>query len=118
MKEPNMRTRRSVEAILHSEAERLADPPTEPDAPIAGPNSYPDVPDSGFDPEPTTDDDRSARWVQPGADAGANEALRRRIAERAYLRAERRGFAPGRELEDWLAAESDEAAAPESKSDR
>ncbi|MBS0366776.1 MAG: DUF2934 domain-containing protein [Proteobacteria bacterium] len=27
------------------------------------------------------------------------------IAESAYLRAERRGFAPGRETEDWLAAE-------------
>jgi hypothetical protein len=26
-------------------------------------------------------------------------------AERAYFRAERRGFAPGHELEDWLAAE-------------
>jgi Protein of unknown function (DUF2934) len=28
-----------------------------------------------------------------------------RIAEAAYWRAERRGFTPGRELEDWLAAE-------------
>jgi len=27
------------------------------------------------------------------------------IAEAAYLRAERRGFAPGHELEDWLEAE-------------
>ena len=27
------------------------------------------------------------------------------IAERAYLRAERRGFVPGFELDDWLAAE-------------
>jgi hypothetical protein len=27
------------------------------------------------------------------------------IAERAYYRAEKRGFAPGYELEDWLAAE-------------
>jgi hypothetical protein len=27
------------------------------------------------------------------------------IAERAYLRAEKRGFAPGGETEDWLAAE-------------
>jgi hypothetical protein len=28
-----------------------------------------------------------------------------RIAERAYWRAERRGFEPGRELDDWLEAE-------------
>ena len=27
------------------------------------------------------------------------------ISEAAYFRAEARGFAPGRELEDWLAAE-------------
>ncbi len=31
----------------------------------------------------------------------------RAIAHQAYLRAERRGFAPGHEMEDWLAAEAD-----------
>jgi DUF2934 family protein len=35
------------------------------------------------------------------------EARRAMIAEAAYLRAERRGFAPGYETEDWLAAESE-----------
>ncbi|MGN6451489.1 MAG: DUF2934 domain-containing protein [Steroidobacteraceae bacterium] len=29
------------------------------------------------------------------------------IAENAYLRAERRGFAPGHETEDWLEAEAE-----------
>lgn len=29
------------------------------------------------------------------------------IAEAAYFRAERRGFAPGNEMSDWLEAESD-----------
>lgn len=29
------------------------------------------------------------------------------IAEAAYYRAERRGFEPARETEDWLAAEAD-----------
>ena len=33
------------------------------------------------------------------------EARHALIAEAAYLRAERRGFAPGQETEDWLAAE-------------
>lgn len=33
------------------------------------------------------------------------EMRRALIAERAYLRAEKRGFTPGRETEDWLAAE-------------
>jgi hypothetical protein len=29
------------------------------------------------------------------------------IEQAAYLRAERRGFAPGNETEDWLAAEAE-----------
>ena len=33
------------------------------------------------------------------------EVRRIMIAERAYLRSEKRGFIPGRETEDWLAAE-------------
>jgi hypothetical protein len=33
------------------------------------------------------------------------ETREQRIAEAAYWRAERRGFAPGRELDDWLEAE-------------
>lgn len=32
---------------------------------------------------------------------------RRMVAEAAYYRAEHRGFEPGHELEDWLAAEAD-----------
>lgn len=32
---------------------------------------------------------------------------RQMIAEAAYLRAERRGFTPGGELEDWLTAEAE-----------
>jgi hypothetical protein len=35
----------------------------------------------------------------------AGEDRRRLIAEAAYFRAEQRGFVPGSELEDWLAAE-------------
>jgi hypothetical protein len=35
------------------------------------------------------------------------EARRALIAENAYLRAERRGFEAGHELEDWLAAETE-----------
>ena len=31
------------------------------------------------------------------------------IAERAYYKAERRGFTPGHELDDWLAAEREVA---------
>jgi len=35
------------------------------------------------------------------------EQRRAMIAEAAYFRSERRGFEPGHELEDWVAAESD-----------
>lgn len=35
----------------------------------------------------------------------AGEDRLRLIAEAAYFRAEQRGFVPGQELEDWLAAE-------------
>jgi Protein of unknown function (DUF2934) len=35
------------------------------------------------------------------------EEVQRWIAEAAYYRAERRGFEPGYEVEDWLAAEAE-----------
>ena len=35
------------------------------------------------------------------------------IAEAAYYRAERRGFAPGHELEDWVQAEAELARSTE-----
>ena len=41
--------------------------------------------------------------VAANPDAAARSKL---IAAEAYLLAERRGFAPGAELEDWLAAEA------------
>ena len=37
----------------------------------------------------------------------APEARHALIAEAAYLRSERRGFEPGHETEDWLAAEAE-----------
>lgn len=42
------------------------------------------------------------------------EIRSRRIRELAYLKAEKRGFTPGHELEDWRAAEDevDEALRP------
>jgi len=43
---------------------------------------------------------------------GDERAVRIRVA--AYLRAEHRGFVPGYELEDWLAAESEADASPTS----
>jgi len=45
----------------------------------------------------------AATHAQP--DASADE-FRQRIAEVAYYRAQQRGFSPGYELDDWLAAEA------------
>lgn len=56
---------------------------------------------------------RAARAAAPKAETESvraeisAEARRGMIAEAAYLRAERRGFVPGYELEDWIAAESE-----------
>ena len=47
---------------------------------------------------------KSAESVSAARPVSA-DARRAMIAERAYLRAEKRGFAPGHETEDWLAAE-------------
>ncbi len=44
--------------------------------------------------------------IEPFAGVGG-EDLQAAIAKAAYARAERRGFAPGYELADWLAAESE-----------
>jgi hypothetical protein len=44
----------------------------------------------------------------PAAGEPNDDARRGRIAERAYRLAEQRGFAPGSELDDWLAAEAEE----------
>jgi len=60
----------------------------------------------------------TVRRADPGADSkSANrgpkppgisaEERYKMIARLAYLRAEKRGFAPGHELDDWLRAESE-----------
>ena len=56
-----------------------------------------------------SDRDLKGATVMDDADRAAAmselEERHRRIAELAYLRAQQRGFAPGYEEEDWLAAE-------------
>jgi hypothetical protein len=53
--------------------------------------------------------DRSTvRAIEEAIETGCGLNLQHRmIAEAAYYRAERRGFQPGHELEDWLVAECD-----------
>jgi hypothetical protein len=46
----------------------------------------------------------TAAQLDTKIDAQKRHAL---IAEAAYLRAERRGFTPGHEVEDWVAAEAE-----------
>jgi hypothetical protein len=45
--------------------------------------------------------------AMPPATAPGERERQSRIAEAAYYRAEKRGFAPGWEMEDWLAAEKE-----------
>lgn len=47
----------------------------------------------------------TALKTHPHEKAVAGEDRYRMIAEAAYYRAENRGFMPGSELDDWLAAE-------------
>jgi hypothetical protein len=62
-------------------------------------------------PLPSAAPTRAPRQPRPRPDVSLKalhlegEDRRRLIAEAAYYRAERRGFTPGSELEDWLAAE-------------
>ena len=49
---------------------------------------------------------RAARSKSSRAPVSVDDR-RAMIAEAAYLRAERRGFTPGHETEDWLAAEEE-----------
>jgi hypothetical protein len=44
---------------------------------------------------------------KPSAPLPTQADVQRRIAEAAYYRAEQRGFQPGFEHEDWLAAEAE-----------
>jgi hypothetical protein len=50
---------------------------------------------------------------QLGNELGEEEAKRRLIADIAYFAAERRGFSPGYELDDWLQAEQEVEASME-----
>jgi hypothetical protein len=50
---------------------------------------------------------RAPGKAPPGRTSVSAEGRRAMIAEAAYLRAERRGFIPGHETEDWLAAEEE-----------
>ena len=66
------------------------------------------------DSTPLTDDSarraararKSSATSTPAAQVSA-EARHALIAAAAYLRAERRGFAPGQETDDWFAAEAE-----------
>ena len=74
-------------------------------------------PDSPRSPDPASSADPKAVKRPPSAPKASStpairtrvtpEARRSLIAENAYRRAERRGFEPGHENEDWLAAEAE-----------
>jgi len=57
--------------------------------------------------EPDPAYDKAPRGPSVSAQTISPDALYRLIAVAAYYRAERRGFEPGSELEDWLNAEAE-----------
>lgn len=58
--------------------------------------------------KPAAADMPTTRPEQNGAAAAPTaEAARRSISEAAYYRAEKRGFEPGYDVDDWLAAEAE-----------
>jgi hypothetical protein len=58
-------------------------------------------------PKPATPRVRKTAAKVPARVTISEDVRRGMIAEGAYLRAERRGFASGHEEEDWLAAEAE-----------
>jgi len=64
---------------------------------------------SSQDAQPSSQDAQSSQSAQPSqgtrSSQGAQPTRFEAIQLAAYLRAERRGFSPGYEMEDWLAAE-------------
>lgn len=57
----------------------------------------------------TPDKPKASRAARPARAGASPPPTERRvwIATAAYFRAERRGFTPGREIEDWLEAEAE-----------
>ena len=93
--------------------------PRKPSAPVFSGDALGDENDRGEPPVLTDavereDEDRQAGELVPDITEASlqqreipsfSESREARIAEAAYWRAERRGFAPGHELDDWLDAE-------------
>lgn len=79
-----------------------------PAAPVAEPAPAPVVP-TAAEPEPAPAPAAAKRVAKhPSAKASVSpEERQRMIEEAAYYRAEKRGFAPGYEAEDWAAAEQE-----------
>jgi len=59
-----------------------------------------------------TEPPSAASAKSDGAASVGTEDRHAMIPQRAYLRAERRGFQPGYEMEDWLAAEREVESVP------
>jgi hypothetical protein len=79
---------------------RPTEPPTEKTAaPAPAPTPKPA--------KPSTPRVRKTATKAAAVGAVSEDVRRGMIAEAAYLRAERRGFAPGGEHEDWVAAEAE-----------
>jgi hypothetical protein len=75
--------------------------------PVSKPNVKPNVETTPAKAAPRKRAVPKAKMASPSKPAIDPDVRRAMIAEAAYLRAERRGFAAGGEHEDWMAAEAE-----------
>ena len=103
-----MPDRRSADAVVQSGAKHrpAGTIGTEPEPPEHSEDSVGAEAPSTVETDPALHAEAAPQLEAAAQDREAGR--RQRIAERAYQRAERRGFAPGQELDDWLAAEAEE----------
>jgi hypothetical protein len=104
-----MATRRPTEPPPEKTAAPAAAPtttPLKPTRPRA--KSASATPTTGITPPTSTAAPRARKPAKKATPVAVSEDVRRgMIAEAAYLRAERRGFANGNEHDDWVAAEAE-----------
>ena len=107
-----MATRKTAAKTPAAKATKTATKAEAKPAPAAPKRPAPAMPRSSAGAKPAVlpaqaETPKQARRIE----APTGEARYRWIAHAAYLRAEKRGFAPGQEIDDWLAAEAEFLAA-------
>jgi hypothetical protein len=87
---------------------KTPNPPNPPNSPLPGAPRRPSPETLKRSPEANATRSRAKGVPQPSGDgAESNRSRYEAIQQAAYQRAERRGFEPGHEMDDWLDAEKE-----------